>query len=237
MIRSALGASLLAIAAAAASAGAAHASPLLVSTASPVSYSMPNGEGQAVGGYFNYWDNPYSGQGCSTCDLSPLSGGKGQLTDGVIATDHWNNVENVAGTGPYVMWLTVDPVIHFTFTGNPTITDIVIDSDTQISVLQSGHVKINGVDYATTDIFDGDAPTALAIAGLNFTGNELDLQLFRPPGNWVGVSEIKFNTGFSNPTTDVAEPGSLSLAALGFGLVGLMSRGRRRTAPSVALGA
>jgi len=79
---------------------AAQAAQLAVST-----YSTPNGDGQAHGGSYNYWDGTYTGSGSTTTDGAALSGGTGALTDGVISTQPWYNVSNVAGTGQYVGWL------------------------------------------------------------------------------------------------------------------------------------
>lgn len=57
---------------------------------------MPNGNGTATGGFFNYWDRDYTGNGSvapisapHTNDGEALSGGLGDLTDGVIATQDW----------------------------------------------------------------------------------------------------------------------------------------------------
>lgn len=63
-------------------AGFAQASSLIVVT----SYDMPNGDGQAQGGWLNYWDGAYSNGpagDCTTDGLSGsyLSGGLGKLTD------------------------------------------------------------------------------------------------------------------------------------------------------------
>ena len=59
-------------------AGAASATTL-------TSYSMPNGNT----GSYTYWDDTYSGSGDVTVSNSALSGGTGDLTDGVIAGDNW----------------------------------------------------------------------------------------------------------------------------------------------------
>ena len=78
---------------------AAAAAPLLSSAGYaalvPVtSYSMPNGDGQASGGTFNYWDKNYTGSGATTTDGAPLTGGTGDLTDGVTASDIWKIFES-----------------------------------------------------------------------------------------------------------------------------------------------
>ena len=39
------------------------------------SYAMANGNGQASGGSFNYWDLSYTGSGNAAADNSALSGG------------------------------------------------------------------------------------------------------------------------------------------------------------------
>jgi len=68
---------------------------------SPIHYDMPNGDGQASGGTYNYWEAGYSGAGLATTDGAALSGGVGKLTDGVATTQPWFRVSNNAGTGPY----------------------------------------------------------------------------------------------------------------------------------------
>ncbi len=68
--------------------------------AMPTHYNMPNGYGMASGGSFNYWDGSYSGSGDRSTDYAPLSGGLGDLTDGVIATQSWIEVENVEAPAP-----------------------------------------------------------------------------------------------------------------------------------------
>src|SRR6516164_5693457 len=60
------------------------------------SYDMPNGAGQASGAGpagFNYWDGTYNGTGNVHQDSAPLSGGVGALTDGIISTQPFFNVE------------------------------------------------------------------------------------------------------------------------------------------------
>ena len=37
------------------------------------SYDMPNGDGQAHSGSFNYWDLAYSGSGATSTDGAPLT--------------------------------------------------------------------------------------------------------------------------------------------------------------------
>jgi hypothetical protein len=105
---------LAALAAAALCGAAAQAAQI-----TPVGYDTPNGDGQAHGGAYNYWDANYTGAGAKTTDgLSggTLSGGAGKLTDGVIATQPWYQVSNNAGTGQYVGWLQ-SPTITFHFAG------------------------------------------------------------------------------------------------------------------------
>src|SRR5215471_20513042 len=83
----------------------------------PLSYDMLNGNGQASGGAYNYWDKFYTGAGNTMQDNAFLSGGLGDLTDGIVTNEHWFNVENSAGTGPYVGWLFLNPTVVFHFSG------------------------------------------------------------------------------------------------------------------------
>ncbi len=77
----------------------------------PISYDMENGGGS------KYWDKKYNGTGNTSVNYAPLSGGVGYLTDGIIPTQNWNDVEVADGTGPYVGWENRNPVITFNFAG------------------------------------------------------------------------------------------------------------------------
>lgn len=86
-----------AIAALAVGISPASASVLVVN-----SYDMLNGTGRAsgAGSRNNYWDGGYSPSSPNNfIDSAPLAGGKGALTDGVIATGNWNFETNLGGTG------------------------------------------------------------------------------------------------------------------------------------------
>ena len=54
----------------------------------PTSYDLPNG--QLGGDVPNFFDDTYTGTGNKHAVLAPLTGGLGDLTDGVIATTNWN---------------------------------------------------------------------------------------------------------------------------------------------------
>jgi hypothetical protein len=211
-------------------AGSAVAAPVIAT-----SYAMPNGDGQASGGTFNYWDRNYSGTGSTTTDGAALTGGLGKLTDGVISTSVWNTVSNVAGTGEYVGWrgsATGSPLIDFSFAGSPTIDaiDIYLDNSQFGGVFAPVDILIDGVSRAFT------APAAgtvgrVSFTGLNLTGGSHTIQ-FVPVGgantsNWVFVSEIVFDGG----VRVVPEPGAGLLAALGL-LPLAWGRWRGRAVPS-----
>ena len=111
----------------------AVAAPLTVS-----SYDMPNGDGQAHGGSYNYWDATYSGSGNPTQDGSLLSGGTGKLTDGVIATQDWYAVSNNAGTGQYVGWVSSNPTITFHFASSVTVNEVKL----RISAIVDAEIRL-----------------------------------------------------------------------------------------------
>ena len=188
-------------------------------------YDTPNGDGQASGGSFNYWDLGYSGAGATNVDGAALTGGSGDLTDGVVASDFWFNVETGAGAGPYVGWYlpnTPDPTVTFHFAPSQKITSIGIHFDNSHAggVFAPHQILVDGVSHAYT------APAVGSIGwsylnGLNLTGNSHTVQ-FKQGAGWTFVSEITFDGGRAVP-----EPATWGLMILGFGAAGSMLRRRR----------
>lgn len=161
-------------------------------TLSPLSYDMLNGNGIASGGSFNYWDLFYNGVGPTNVDNAPLSGGLGDLTDGVIAVDNWFAVENIDGTGPYVGWRTFDPVITFNFAGLVSIDAVTLhldDSDGAGGVSLPTGVSINNVFYDIDETAAGAEPKAITLTGLGLVSATATVQLHRS-NEWVFLSEV-----------------------------------------------
>ncbi|MFL6659977.1 MAG: PEP-CTERM sorting domain-containing protein [Massilia sp.] len=190
--------------------GAATAAP------TPVSYDMLNGNT----GSYTYWDDSYTGSGCTTCDNAALTGGTGQLTDGIIATDNWYVTEAPSGPGPYLGW-TLDPTITFHWNATTSVNSVTFyldDSDGAGGVSPPQSITVNGVNYLVADPA-GPAPFSFTASGFAFTGTDLVVTLFRSNG-WVFLSEVDFADGVNVP-----EPSSVLLLMIGLG--GLAAVGRR----------
>lgn len=197
----------------------------------PTSYDMNNGHGTASGGTFNYWDLNYTGAGSTATDNALLSGGLGDLTDGFITTDNWFNVENAAGTGPYVGWRQgVLPVLQiaFNFAGPVNIDTIRIHADDSAGA--------GGVNLPISAIFTwagggiasflaiadpdlGIAPSWLNFANLGIAGVSSVTVELGYGNEWIFVDEVTFST--------VPEPGTFALVLAGFGLLGFAARRRK----------
>jgi hypothetical protein len=208
----------------------AIATPAAATQVFSTSYDTPNGDGVAHSGSFNYWDKFYTGAGATTTDGAPLSGGHGDLTDGVVASDFWFNVENNAGEGPYVGWrgdLGVhDPLITFHFAGDPTIDTILIHLDNSLvgGVGTPSQILVDGVSQAFVGPAAGTIGT-VTLGGLNLTGASHTLQFVQDPTFvWTFVSEVSFFGGSGG----VPEPHAWALMILGFGAAGAMVRRKRR---------
>lgn len=213
--------------------GLGLATPSLASVPITVaSYDTPNGDGQASGGTYNYWDLAYSGVGTTNVDGAPLSGGSGDLTNGIVAADFWYNVENGAGTGPYVGWYTVstlNPTVAFTLLNyadpgayfDVQQIDIHIDNSRVGGVFAPAAILVNGAPVAFT------APAPGTIGWISLTGfagvtslSPVNVQFIQDSG-WVFVSEVQFSGTF------VPEPASWAMLIAGFGLVGGTLRRQR----------
>jgi hypothetical protein len=198
-----------------------------------VSYDMPNGNGTATGGFFNYWDRDYTGNGSvapfsapHTNDGEALSGGLGDLTDGVIATQDWFFVGSAAGDGPYVGWQDIDPRITFHFASSVTIDTVTLHlADSTFSEVEPpNNANIDGTNFTIVNPV-ADVPFSVSFSGLGFTGSELTLEL-RQSGRWIFLSEVTFDDGIT--AHSISTPGQVLL--LGMTIVGLGVWRRRRSA-------
>lgn len=200
------------------------------------SYAMPDGANL----YGAYYDNAYTG----TKDLSGfLSGGKGDLTDGVLS------VSVAAGYGawlPYVLWDGQSPVITFDLGGVFALTGITsyFKYYPQAAVYLPANIglrfSLDGLSYGAdqTRTFspaerlpggdDSDGIEALLLAPANARFVEVTLNN-GPEDRWLALSEVVFDGAASSVVTGgaVPEPGTAALALvslLGLGLQRLRQR-------------
>lgn len=195
----------------------------LAAQVNPSSYDMPNGST----GNYSYWDESYTGLGCKTCDGAALTGGLGDLTDGVIASASWNVVEAPAGPGPYVGWANIDPTITFHFSQSVSIDSVIFsfDDSNLAGVTAPGSVTIAGQTFAVVNPV-GSEPFSFAVSGLSFVGNTLPVVIHRT-GSWSFVSEISFASAVPEP-----DSGAMMLAGLAVGL-GIVMRRKASTSGRV----
>jgi hypothetical protein len=199
-------------------------------------YDMPNGNGVASGGTWNYWDAIYTGSGNRTQDGAPLSGGFGKLVDGVVAQDPWHLASDLLGLGPHVGWwlgATSNPTIAFNWPVPTCPCTAFLDSIT----LWVDNTRVGGVGAPVAMSMDGvplsftpPAPGsfgAVHVDGLDMRNPLGRLQLFQDPAfPWMMISEVELGMRFV--VHGIPEPGSLALTAVGFAALAGLRRSRRR---------
>lgn len=214
------------IAALALGGAAAHAGMV-----TPIEYRMPNGEGQLAGGWVNYWDDTYSGFGSKGDDLAPLTGGVGQLTDGILGHTNWWGDKGNGPSWEWVAWTTINPTILFRF-DQPYQFDRVslhLNNSTRGAVTLPSRISYefspDGVNFSTPSVFT-PSPSQYTTYGGRWqhhsvagAGSYVRVNLTRTGGNWVFLSEVEFSG------TPIPAPGALALLCGG---LALMTPRRRR---------
>lgn len=211
---------------------AATASLTTAASLTPASYNMHNGHGVGSSGRFNYWDKEYNGAGCTVCDNDMLSGGTGNLTDGVVTPLNWFNVENAAGTGPYVGWrheILPDPGVLFLFDHPVDIDTIAIHADDSggaggvslPSTIVIGAPGFAGA-FAVVDPDPGFGPSWLVFDKLGIHDTIFVNVLLGYGNEWVFVDEI----AFAGPV-----PEASTLVSMSLGLAAIAGVAARRPRP------
>lgn len=193
------------------------------------SYSMPDGA-DLHGAYF---DNLYSGVSDSN---RFLSGGKGDLTDGVL-TD-----SVAAGYGawaPYVLWSGISPKITFDLGGLYALSDVTAyfkyypQAAVYIPASVSLRFSSDGVSFGSAQqrLFDNaerapggnDSDGIYQLLGGSATARFVELTLNNGPENyWLALSEVEFDGVPTTAMNNVPEPGTgplLFVAAIVLGLL------------------
>ncbi len=188
------------------------------------SYDMPNGAGRASGGAYNYWDLAYNGSGSKTTDGEILTGGVGDLTDGIYPSQNWNFVENISGTGPYVGWRNSNPTITLHFSNRSLIDSISFwfdDSKGKGGVGLPSSILVAGLPHTIVDPNPAvGTPKQIELSELGLVTNMVSIQVMRGH-EWTFLSEIQVH-GSAVPENSPLTV--LIIGSLGFPLM------RRRTA-------
>jgi hypothetical protein len=208
------------------------AAPILV-----ISYDLPNGDGTAQGGTFNYWDDTYNGLGNKTLDRALLSGGTGQLTDNTNGATDW--MANL-GSGPafeWVGWINFSPVIIFdfgvpkkidnasVFANNNQVGGVYLWNSATFSFSNDGVTFIDPIVRTTTPAEKADTSARYIDTPLDATARYVSVTFATGDGPWLFLSEVQFDG--SVPGSSVPEPGTLPLLATALGVL-LLSQRRHR---------
>ena len=156
----------------------------------PAYYDLLNGET----GTYTYYDDAYDGDGNNGQALAPLTNGLGDLTDGVIATQHWNTT-----SGPYVGWVSIDPTITFHFAEEVNVDVIVLHLDDNgggggVEAPEDVTISMGGSTetFPCTDPV-GNEPFAFTLDNLGLVGDTLELTIAdHSSSGYMMLSEVEF---------------------------------------------
>ena len=212
------------------------------------SYDLKNGDGTAGYGNVTLFDDTYNGSGNKTVGYAPLSGGLGDLTDGVAAVKNWGDCSGnrpcVSGptydNSPYVGWRMSShavPSVTFHFAPGTNIDEVKISMNygyhaSPLGFLMGGVSLPQGADPTYTG---GGANHWYDFAGLGLSGDTLKITFnynrepwssAHPfgPADWVLVSEVQFFAA----TPAIPEPATFAMLLAGFGLLGIAARRRKQ---------
>lgn len=178
----------------------------------PSYYDLQNGQT----GTYTYFDDSYDGDGDKTVPLAWLRNGLGDLTDGVIATQHWN-----VTSGPYVGWNTIDPEITFYFDDEVTINTVILYLDDNgggggVAPPQDVRLVMGGqsLTFPCTDP-PGDEPFAFVIPDLNLTGTSIAVKLSDySSSGYMMLSEVEFYSDITPCVGDLNGDGVIDISDL-----------------------
>ena len=203
---------------------------LNASAVTPLRYNMNNGDGNAAGGSFNYWDDTYTGAGNKTLDGAALSGGLGQLTDSILGGSIWYLDQGNGNAQEWVGWNTTTPKITFDFGSAITLSKISLHSDNSkyggVGLFGAAHISTSSDGVTFTPFSDYFTPgTELANTANRFvdvpvgtTSRYFQVTLDDQDANlpWVFVSEITFDgTATASPVPEVSPAlGAFALTTL-----------------------
>lgn len=199
-------------------------SALAVSVA-PTDYSTVNGQT----GRYKYFDDSYNGTGSTTTSSASLSGGVGDLTDGVIATADWY-VGGQTGANPYIGWYytaTLNPTVTFNFAEVLSFNSATVffaDSEGYGGVDQPASISVNGVNFAVPEPATTGVPSSIILDITGQVTNQLTMQFFHND-RWIFVSEVQFDAAGVSTVPLPAGGGLLAASMIAFAALR-----RRRTA-------
>jgi hypothetical protein len=211
------------------------------------SYDLYNG---GIGGYGNayFYDDKYTGSGSKTTPYAWLSGGLGDLTDGIVATLNWSDgtIGNLSQNVPYVGWNNGDspyatfthnpPSVTFHFAPNTNIDEVKLYSNNgyrpdPVDFLMTGGAVTQPLTRTVGGDNTGPANKMYDFTALGLIGDTLTMTFHYHPApyaaDWILISEVEFFApDVIPPNPSVPEPATMLL--LGSGLIGLAGYGRKK---------
>ncbi|MEA5536013.1 Calx-beta domain-containing protein [Crocosphaera sp. XPORK-15E] len=164
----------------------------------PLNYTATPAQGQAQGGFYNYFDDTNN-----------------QLIDGILGVNDWSANLGNGKAYEWVGWVNVNPTLNFDFGNFVGISQVQVGFNRRetVWIYLPDTININGSNFTLIGNEIADNSRGFINFNGNFTGSNLSISLTAPNKQWIFIDEVKFVTD-----NNLAVPGVLAFSQANYSI-------------------